>query len=84
MAGQETACHLPASKAIPPSGVYAVKIRLGNKIYKGILNIGIRPTFNRGSLEDVEPTIEVHIFDFKRYAYGKDLEIMFVKKIVLR
>ena len=76
--GYRTANIDPHHEAIPPSGVYAVKIRLGNRVYNGILNIGIRPTF--GS-PDTEPTIEAHIFGFNKRIYGRDLEIAFVRKI---
>ncbi|NQU95543.1 MAG: bifunctional riboflavin kinase/FAD synthetase [Candidatus Omnitrophica bacterium] len=86
--GFPTANINPHHEVIPPSGVYAVKISLTSsgtggpkgKIYNGIMNIGTRPTF-KGVSPDVEPTIEAHIFNFNKYIYGKDLEIIFVKKI---
>lgn len=78
--GVPTANINPHHEAIPPSGVYAVKIKLGNRLYKGILNIGTRPTFHSYN-EELEPTIEVHIFGFKRSIYGKDLEISFTEKL---
>ena len=65
-------------EAIPPSGVYMVKVRLKNREYRGILNIGFRPTFNR---DEREPTVEVHIFNFRRSIYGKDIEVVFLKRI---
>ena len=65
-------------EAVPPAGVYAVFVRLNKKLYKGILNIGFRPTFKKTQREK---TVEAHIFDFKKNIYGKDLEIVFVKKI---
>lgn len=78
--GYPTANINPHHEAIPPSGVYAVKIVLKRNIYNGILNIGIRPTFyNYG--HDKEPTIEVHIFNFKERIYGKDIEIIFIRKL---
>ena len=79
--GFPTANIDPHHEAIPPSGVYAVRIKAGKKLYKGVLNIGIRPTFRQGLPEELEPTIEVHIFNFSKPLYGKDLEIAFVKKI---
>ena len=80
--GFPTANVNPHHEAIPPSGVYAVKIRLTaeGKLHKGILNIGVRPTFG-GAHGDVEPTIEAHIFNFNKYIYGKGLEVIFVKRI---
>ena len=79
--GYPTANINPHHEAIPPFGVYAVKIRLAGKLHKGILNIGLRPTFRDDFRPDAESTIEAHIFDFKRNIYGRDLEIIFVKRI---
>lgn len=77
--GYPTANINPHHEVIPPSGVYAVKILLGGNMYYGALNIGRKPTFPNLSKKD--PSIEVHIFDFKKQIYGKDVYIEFVKKI---
>ena len=77
--GCPTANINPHHEVVPPRGVYAVKERVGKRELRGILNIGFRPTFY-GS-RDEEPTIEVHIFDFKGNLYNKDIEVCFVKKI---
>lgn len=64
------------NKIIPKFGVYAVNI-LYNKIrYKGMLNIGMNPTFN-----NPECSIEVHIFDFNKEIYGSKLSIELVDRI---
>lgn len=78
--GYPTANVDPHHEAIPPSSVYAVYIKLNNKKYKGVLNIGLRPTFYIEGYPP-EPTIEVHIFNFNKDIYGKDLEIIFVKRL---
>lgn len=65
-------------EAVPPAGVYAVLARLDKKNYNAVVNIGFRPTFKRYLKER---TVEVHIFDFNKKIYGRDLEIIFVKKI---
>ncbi|GAF74076.1 unnamed protein product [marine sediment metagenome] len=75
--GYPTANINPHHEAIPPSGVYAVLVRFNKKTFGGVLNIGRRPTFYEYS----EPTIEVHVFNFKKFIYNKDLEIEFVEKI---
>lgn len=77
--GYPTANINPHHEAIPPSGVYAVLARLKNRVFKGVLNIGTRPTFY--SPRDPEPTIEVHIFDFDERIYGKEIEILFIEKL---
>ena len=79
--GYPTANINPHHEAIPPAGVYVIKIKLLNKQYSGILNIGKRPTFTTRNAQESEPTIEAHIFDFKGRIYGKDIEVYFVKKI---
>ncbi|WP_299253590.1 bifunctional riboflavin kinase/FAD synthetase [uncultured Cytophaga sp.] len=58
-------------KLIPKNGVYAVHVYLEGERYKGMLNIGVRPTINN----DKRKTIEVHIFDFDKEIYGKTLRL---------
>ena len=65
-------------KLIPSSGSYAVLIEIGTQGYKGMLNIGMRPTVNQ---EDPKQTIEVHIFNFEGNIYGKEITIKFIKLI---
>ena len=64
------------SKLIPADGVYAVKVKLDEKQFYGMLNIGVRPT-----LSDREHRIEVHIFDFEADIYDAGLKIEFIKRI---
>jgi riboflavin kinase/FMN adenylyltransferase len=63
-------------KLIPPKGVYLVKIYLGENEFLGMMNIGNRPTIN-----GLNETIEIHIFDFDKDIYGKNLKVCFLKKI---
>jgi riboflavin kinase/FMN adenylyltransferase len=58
------------------NGVYAVKIKHQTTLYNGMVNIGIRPTF-----EQHELTIEVNLFDFSEDLYGDDLTLFFVDRI---
>jgi riboflavin kinase/FMN adenylyltransferase len=59
------------NKLIPRKGVYAVDILLKNEQYKGMMNIGHRPTFNFDPL-----TLETHIFNFSGLIYGSEIEIL--------
>ena len=77
--GYPTANINPHHEVIPPAGVYAVKVRIGKDVRGGVLNIGKRPTFY--APRDEEPDIEAHIFDFKSRVYGKEIEVLFLKKI---
>jgi riboflavin kinase/FMN adenylyltransferase len=63
-------------KLIPKNGVYAVKVLLKNKSYKGMLNIGYRPTF-----EGANKSIEVHILNFDQNIYGEEIEVQFIEFI---
>jgi riboflavin kinase / FMN adenylyltransferase len=58
------------------NGVYAVKIKHQTALYNGMVNIGIRPTF-----EQHELTVEVNLFDFSDDIYGDDLTLFFVDRI---
>lgn len=77
--GYPTANINPHHEIVPPSGVYAVRIKVKGRLYKGVLNIGMRPTFY--APRDAEPSIEAHIFNFKGNIYGRDAEVYFVKKL---
>jgi riboflavin kinase / FMN adenylyltransferase len=63
-------------KLIPASGVYAVKIFSNSEEYKGMLNIGNRPTLN-GKTQ----TIEVNIFNFSENIYNNTIRIEFYDRI---
>lgn len=65
-------------KLIPRYGVYAVRIMLNDKNYRGMLNIGTRPTFNQNA---DNRSIEVHIFDFEGDIYNAEITMIFVDKI---
>lgn len=58
------------------NGVYAVRIKHKSALYDGMVNIGIRPTF-----EQYELTIEVNLFDFSDDIYGHDLTLYFVDRV---
>ena len=63
-------------KLVPADGVYAVRVRRGEEILKGMLNIGMRPT-----VEGKARTIEVNILDFEGDLYGETLTLEFVKRL---
>ncbi len=64
------------SKVIPKIGVYATWIRVNDGYYRGMMNIGERPTFNETNF-----SIEVHILDFNDDIYGKEIQAQFVERI---
>ncbi len=59
---------------LPTKGVYAVSLVIGSKekVYRGVCNIGVKPTFH----EDLpQVVIEVNIFDFEENIYGERVTI---------
>ena len=64
-------------KLIPLIGVYVVSVEIEEQTYYGMMNIGIRPTFDNGS----QTVIEVNIFEFNEEIYNNELMINFLKRI---
>ena len=60
----------------PRTGIYAVTVAYGGKLFKGVANIGYSPTF-----DDKGFAVEVHILDFNDDIYGQKIFINFVKRI---
>ena len=65
-------------KILPKDGVYAVEVETAYGWFQGMLNIGIRPTVNDNP---DHKTIEVHIIDFDKDIYGKQIEVHFIERI---
>ena len=63
-----------SNKLVPSIGVYAVYVYVNGQKYKGMLNIGHRPTLNNGT----DLSIEVHILDFEGDIYHQPMRIEFV------
>ena len=78
--GFPTANILPDDqhKLIPTDGVYAVLVNVGGVQYKGMLNVGSRPTVNTNV---DHRSIEVHILDFSADIYQCDISVSFVERI---
>lgn len=65
-----------SERAVPSDGVYAVFALLGADRYKGVANVGVRPSFDNG-----RRTVETHMFGFEQDIYGCDLVIEFVARL---
>ena len=63
-------------KLIPARGVYVVEAEVLGKKYRGMTDIGTRPTVG-GTF----PTIETHILDFDEDIYGLPLTITFLRRL---
>jgi riboflavin kinase/FMN adenylyltransferase len=68
---------------LPPPGVYAIRAKLTDKMFDGVLNMGVRPTFGDNQFQ-----VEAHLFDFDSsrsrqtsVTYGHTMEIFFIERI---
>lgn len=65
------------SKLIPGHGAYAILAKCLNSQWKGMLNIGIRPTIS----DKPQRVIEAHLFDFDHDIYGEQITVELVARI---
>jgi riboflavin kinase/FMN adenylyltransferase len=66
------------NKLVPGNGVYAVEVKLENEVYPGMLSIGSNPTVN----DDVNlKSVEVHILKYDKDIYGKNISVIFRKRL---
>ncbi|MCL2246488.1 MAG: riboflavin kinase [Lentimicrobiaceae bacterium] len=56
-------------------GVYAVFVTVDNQVFKGMLYVGTRPTFD---LQEV--SIEIHILDFDQNIYDAQIDFQILHK----
>lgn len=61
---------------IPKFGVYEVVVRFDNIKLKAIANIGIKPTYGEN-----KPLLEVHILNFSKDIYEKNISVEIIKFI---
>lgn len=62
---------------LPKNGVYYTIAEVGNKLYRGITNVGSNPTIS----SDNPTTIETNILDFNKDIYGQNIKIHFITRI---
>ena len=62
---------------LPEIGVYASKVKIDDKQYIGITNVGTRPTVD----DAAKITIETHVLDYNGDLYGKIIEVDLVYRI---
>ncbi|OAQ20428.1 bifunctional riboflavin kinase/FAD synthetase [Thermosulfurimonas dismutans] len=66
--------EVPPEKLIPARGVYAVKVKVNDRSFNGVMNIGLKPTFDERDL-----SLEVFIFEFQEDIYGQNLSVEFIR-----
>lgn len=62
---------------LPANGVYEVVVSIGDRCYKGVMNVGVKPTVNDCRVR----TAEVHIIDFSSDIYGSTISVAFIRKL---
>lgn len=61
-------------KLVPADGVYAVEVHEEGSTLTGMLSIGTNPTVNKNPMVR---SVEVHIFNFEKDIYGREIGIIF-------
>lgn len=75
--GFPTANIKPNADRLPlKDGIYATYCIVDGTEYMSMTNVGAKPTF-----EDNSISVETYIMDFNKDVYGKEIEIVFVKKM---
>lgn len=62
---------------LPPLGVYAVRVSVGDKEHPGIANLGFAPTMR----QEEAPLLEVHLFEHQETLYEKAIDVRFQRFI---
>jgi riboflavin kinase/FMN adenylyltransferase len=79
--GFPTANINPHHEILPPAGIYAVRVIIGREVFQGACYIGARPTIGKKVQKGRDRNIEVHIIDFNRNIYGREIEVQFLRKL---
>ncbi len=64
-------------KLLPRDGVYEVAVTVAGNRYKGVMNIGVKPTLQGVNIR----TVEVHILDFSENIYGHKISVSFLRRL---
>ncbi len=66
--------RLPRGIVMPKFGVYGSYVRVGDKRYRGLTNVGVKPTVEKVKKE-LFPLAETYIIDFDGDLYGQTAEL---------
>lgn len=66
--------RIPEGVILPPKGVYACLVRVGQSIYPAVTNVGSRPTVGGHAI-----TVEPWLLDFDEDLYGRQICVEFYK-----
>lgn len=65
---------IPEKTVLPKFGVYITEAEVSGEVYKGVSNVGVKPTVG-----NKEPLIETHILNFSGNLYGESLSVRLIK-----
>jgi len=75
--GFPTANLCTENELLPPHGVYATTMRIGEIVHASVTNIGTRPTVDSSG----RTVVETHIFNWDRDLYGQSVRVGFVQRL---
>ena len=61
----------PSDKLLPPFGVYYSEVKADGRTFRGMTNIGTKPTVT----EEAKVTVETYLYDFSGDLYGETAEV---------
>jgi riboflavin kinase/FMN adenylyltransferase len=67
---------IPPERLLPATGVYATRAYIGNKTYRAVTNVGVRPTFENPL---PSPRVEPHLLNTDERFYNKKLVLEFLE-----
>lgn len=69
--------NIPAEMLIPAYGVYITDCEVDGKHFRGVTNVGIRPTVEKNAAVNCE----TYLFDFEGDLYEKEITVAFLERI---
>src|SRR5713226_3920379 len=75
--GFPTANLCTENELLPPHGVYATTMRIGEIVHASVTNIGTRPTVDSSG----RTVVETHVFNWDRDLYGQSVRVGFVQRL---
>ncbi len=67
--------YFDENRKLPRYGIYATMVEVNHRLYQGVTNVGIRPTFDDGNA----PSVETLLIDFDDNIYSKLIHVRFVQ-----
>ena len=67
---------VPRERLLPRDGIYAMRVRIGDRDVGAAASLGVRPTFGGG-----DRTLEAFLLDWEGELYGESVEASFVTRL---